>query len=244
MSFSEAIKPYADKNGLVHPTTTHSSQNGVLYTAYSLALKAYLGELTQTDYEEFQGAINAVAKRHGLICRVPGPEWGYQEGPDDYIGAICGAQITSNGWCVTSRIYAYGFDNKLEVGPFRFRFFYNTDAPGGQLNSSGEKNWPAWLGRFPIFRVLVSWGVGFYRTRLERLIFVTDCLWVAYFAKQTDTDPLMMCLMKLQAFGSDKLKTRVAKILKYRKISFKKAFALYFGESHPLATFCPITLWE
>lgn len=140
-------------------------------------------------------------------------------------------------------IFIYGFDNKLEVGPLRFRYFFNTDRPGEQLNSSGRKNWPAWLGRFPIFRVLVSWGVGFNRTKLERLVFALDCLYVAHFAKQTDDTPLMMLFLKLQSFGSPRLRKLVAHILKLRNISFKKSFELYFGTNHPLFLFCPQNLW-
>ncbi len=243
MTFSEEILKFADQYGLIHPDQSHSSQNGVLYTAYALALKAYLGELTHGDQESYEKVIKAVSKRPGLLCRVPGPAWGYQEGPDDYIGAICGSQITDNGPGIGARIYAYGFENKLEVGPLRFRYFYNTDCPGTQLNSSGKKNWPAWLGRVLIFRVLVSWGVGFWRRPWERFIFASDCIWTAAFAKQYQTDPLMMLFMKLQAFGSPRLKSVCATLLAMRKVTFKKAFAQYFGPNHPLVTYMPEEPW-
>lgn len=244
MTFSEAIKPFVDKYGLTHPDVSHSSQNGVLYSAYVLALKRHLKDWDdQRDWDGYGHTIHFVSKLNGLICRVPKEKgWGYQEGPDDFIGAICGLEITKNRKPI-KRMYEYGQVNKLTVGPLRFKYFYNTDCPGDQWNSSGQKNWPAYFGRFLIFRILLKWGAKGERTWLERFIFAADCLWTAEFAKQTDDTPLMMLFLKLQALGSDRLRTRCAKILKKRKIEIKKAFELYFGPKHPLAVFCPRNPW-
>lgn len=240
MTFSEEIKRYTDEWGLVHPTTVHDSQNGVTYLGYSLALKALTGEMRYEDTVAHVLAIKAVSRRPGLVCRVPEARgWGYQNQIDDFIGAICGAKITGTTWSTGASIYAYGFENDLKVGPLRLKYFYNTDCPGTQLNSSGKKNWPAWLGRFPIFRVLVSWGVGFHRTWPERFIFAFDCLWSACFSKQIYDTPIMMLFLKLQAFGSPRLRKICTRILNLRKITYKKAFELYFGQSHPLTRYFP-----
>lgn len=239
MTFSEAIKEYTDTWGLVHPDQSHSSQNGLTYLAYSLALKSYLGELMRGKNRAlFNVAIKTCSKRPGLVCRVPGPEWGYQNSIDDAIGVICGSWLTLSTTGLD--VLYFGMNHFLNVGPFKFKYFYNTDCPDSQLDSSGKKNWAAWFGLFPIFRVLVSWGSGFERTPFERFVFAFDCLWSACFAKQSDDTPLMMLFLKLQAFGAYRLKALCTRILNMRKITYKKAFGIYFGEAHPLAKYFPI----
>lgn len=235
MTFSEAIKEYTDEFGLVHPDKSHSSQNGLTYLAYILALKVYLEELDGRSKGQLDRAVYACSKRPGLICRVPGPAWGYQEGPDDYISVLCASRLAASD--IGTKMFLYGITHLLEVGPFRFEYFYNTDNPETQFESSGKKNWPAYFGRFPLFRVLLKWACDRPRTRLDRLIFATDCLWTACLAKQSDDTPLMMLFLKLQAFGSYRMKTLCTRILNMRKITYKKAFELYFKESHPLAQY-------
>lgn len=238
MTFSEAIKEYTDTWGLVHPDQSHSSQNGLTYLAYSVALKAYLGEFNQADQKDYEMAIKACSKRPGLVCRVPGPEWGYQNSIDDLIGIICGSRITLSATAID--VYYWGITHFLKLGPFRLAYYYNTDNPESQLESSGKKNWPAYFGRFPLFRFFLNWSFSLPRTRLERFVFAFDCLWTACFLKQTKDTPLMMLFLKLQAFGAYRLRALCTRILNMRKITYKKAFGIYFGEVHPLAKYFPI----
>lgn len=240
MNFSEAITPYTDETGLVHPDISHSSQNGLTYLGYTLALKSVLGELNHFDSQNFKVAVSKCSLRPGLIARLPGLT--YQQSFDDYQGVICGATLTKS-YNVIADVLEFGRNNHLKLGPFKFKYFYNTDRPYTQVDRSGIRNWSAWFGRFPMFRLLVKLLENPRSILYNHIGFNMTSVIKALTANHHDDHAWMFLFVTVEAFGTKGLKAQLTIIMRDRGMTFKKAFAQYFGTKHPITDFIPDEPW-
>lgn len=229
MSYKLEMAEYIDADGLVHPNVIKSSNNGLTYLGYHIAFLKALHIHTQFDMFQWERAFYLCGGASGVLRRSPCN--GIQNSIDDYTGVVCAAKMQDHQ-TAAKFIWDAGLRSHLELGPIKLPFFFNTERPGEQVGYNGKVNYQAWFGRFPVLIAMLYLATG-KRSALAKLIVWLECLYTAAFARQDQTDPLMMLFMKLHAFGSVGLFEACGFLLKKRGVSVKQAFGEYFTKDHP-----------
>lgn len=243
MTLSEAIRPYRDQYGLVHPNRDLNSTNGLTYTAYYMALLKERGELTEQECEAYSRTVLACEKEPGLLNRYPN-HW-QQQKIDDYACTIRGAEITGRrglAW----RIDEYGKNHAMTFGPIKRHYFYNNERPGTNLDHQDALNWAAlWIGNQPLFKIYLSWARGNPHGSWESFLFRQNCIITARVSDPGNQDAFLQLWLSLVAFGDREKDTRsaVIEIMKNRKISFRQSFESYFTEGCPFPEYFNEPTW-
>jgi len=257
---SEIVAQYRDQNYLVSPylefdvEKAWASGNGLVYTAYYLALLQARGELT--DEVQVLAACGVFTCRKagypGLYTRAAGhPD---QEGPDDYIGLSAIAALASRPE-IAKEIIQYGqapvllkgvlagsqYDKFSEIGDALFgniavTYNYNNVVPGTMHRSS-------WLGRQPQVIASLEWAAGLSPPLWRRLYwFVVVC---ASGSKTSRTQDWMLSWLLIVVAGDKTWLNRLASAIWWRRLkrnvgSLQTVFQSYFGPEHPITKYCNI----
>lgn len=170
MNLKEAIKPFTDQYGLVHPNGSAESLNGLSYTAEYYVLLKLRGELTSQDMERYETTVKLLKTNDTWnLHRFPGNK--DQQAWDDYANTLAACSALGNpiwGYELSHTIYNQFFYMNNEIymreGATQFRH------PDGRWNVS------AFIGRFPQIHFVTALAAGKKPNALVQLLWTIRVL--------------------------------------------------------------------
>lgn len=233
--FLRECEAYRDKHGLIHPSGPGGTNNGILYTAYCLAVFnklqdgfVYHAQLPELRRFEQIFLSCEVHDRPGLFQRAPDNFWQHQ-GPDDYVGlGLAAAVLRSHGFPqLGERVRDYGRDHYWvfnNVAPCDFRL-------------------KSWLGRQRQLVAHLKWSAGNEPCLLDRVIWKVTVS-ASKRAERGNQDAFMLSWSLLEArrvLGHDvKAETKAFYDALFSKFSrgMGQVFSEYSGNAaHPLSKY-------
>ena len=226
---------YRDPFGFIsgQKSPTQSSGNAVLFSAEERILRQRLGTWSEKDQADLIRRIWNHCEPVGGFLTRPEPYAQDQESLDDYIGyaSICPV--------LARAALDYGWRHFYRpIWPLRFRYQYSL-LRNDMARDCGEKDAPAWLGRFPALIAHFEWCAGELPPLWRRLWWAVS---IATGGSDTNQDPWILNWILLDSPGARSWLGQLAWRIYWKRLrgsaygSLAAVFARYFNDpEHPVA---------